>query len=219
MRFCNAMFVICMILGLSACNSDEKAMEDLKSQTEMTSRSAIQEENVNLGNKAKAMEKELELKHRFFQGLKGRYEGSFQTEQGEFKIRVNLSPNIEPNSNITNLNAHRSLDVIASDLINLSMNVKIVQWPAASPLGLMECRIEGIKPNLATGALTINVENCKNFYHIVIAKTAEDFSVVQEEASDLAKDLISGSVNEIEFIAGEIQSNTNIFTFKAQKAN
>lgn len=216
----NLVILSFMLVVFSGCNSEEKAMDDLKNQTQITSRSALEEENSNTSRKAQAMERDLASRHRFFRAIQGRYEGNFQTEQGLFKIRINLTPSLEPYTGY-DYREYRQIEEVVADLNGLHFNVNILQWNPSNPISAVGCTIEGIKPNLKTGVIKITSEGCKNIYNITIARNSESYGKDLDESSYLAKDLIEGALNNIEFLVGEIQpsTNPNIFNFKAKKVS
>lgn len=198
-----------MVLGLTllSCGNDDKR---LKEKTRMEGEALTSVENSNLAAKAVAMEKDLARRHRFYQAIKGSYEGSISTSDGNFKVRITLSPSLSP---IT-VERTRQLEEITADLNNLMLNTKATQWDPGSNLSTVSCIVSDIRPDVEKGEITIVKEGCPNFYILKIADAGANVT-----ASELAGRVLDGKFKNIESIEGQIQPATNatVYSFTAYK--
>lgn len=201
--------LILMIVSLTvvSCGNDDKR---LKEKTKIEGDALKEVENSNLAQKAEAMEKDLTRRHRFYQAIKGSYEGSISTGTGTFNIRVTLSPSLPP----VRIDRVRQLEEIASDLNNLMLNTHVVQWDPNSPSSGVGCRVSNVRPNIEKGELTISAESCPNLYNIKISDRGSSGS-----AAGVAGQVLRGDLTDVDSLSGQIHPSTNatIFTFTAIK--
>lgn len=209
---------IAILIILTACSkNDDRLREKAALESESSTTSQIQVENRNLASKAEKMEEDLTKRHRFYQSIKGSYEGSMNTSLGSFSIRVTLTPSLAP----TPINRVRQLEEIAYDLNNLTINAQVVQWDPNNTNSAVGCRMSGVKPDIIKGELAISTETCPNLYLIKI--TDRGFSASTSEnaqlSNNLAKQVLNGDLSEIDSISGVVQPSTNasIFKFVAYK--
>lgn len=192
-------------LFLSGCQGDERLSEVSTVQTE----AQLQAENENLAKKSKIMEEDLSRRHRFYQALKGKYEGSFQSGIGQINFRITFSPSLPP----YRTDRVRQLDEISSDLNNLFLNIQVVQWnPTPTPEGdiaAVGCRVSQVKPDLMNGEITIASESCPNLYRLKISETGSTPEDDGLQARSMAQLITEGKIERVETIIGEIQPSTN----------
>jgi len=190
-----------------ACGNDNKR---LKEKSRMEGEALTGVENNNLAAKAVAMEKDLTRRHRFYQAVKGTYEGTLDTSEGSFKIRITMSPSLAP----IIVSRTRQLEEIAADLNNLMMNTKASQWDPGSNLSSVSCIVSDIRPDIEKGEITIAKEGCQNFYSLKILDAGTNAS-----SSELAQMVLKGDILSIQSIEGRIQPATNatIYRFTAFK--
>lgn len=193
------------LLVVSCSKGDER----LKERSKIEGDALKEVENQNLASKAEAMEKDLVRRHRFYQAIKGSYEGTISTSVGDFNIRITLSPSLPPIA----INRVRQLDEIASDLNNLMLNTQVVQWDPNSANSAVGCRVSNIRPNIETGELTISHESCPNLYSIKISDRGTGNS------RGLAREVLAGNMFDIDSLVGQIHpsTNANIYQFSAFK--
>ena len=196
---------------LGGCQGDERISEVSAVQTY----AQLQAENANLFKKSKAMESDLERRHRFYQAVKGRYEGSFQSEIGEINFRITFSPSLPPY--ITD--RVRQLDEISSDLNNLYFNVQIIQWNPLTPMSAVGCRVSQVRPDITNGEITIASESCSNFYRLNVAGPESNQEDLNGSARLISERISDGNLDLVDSIIGEIQPTTNasIYTIKANR--
>lgn len=218
----NIHMVLCLFIvsfSLVSCkDAQEKVVESTKWQSEISSQNQIQAENSNLREKALEMERDLTARHRFFQGVKGRYEGTFTTKQGTFKIRITLNPNIAPYT-YSDYRPYRRLEEIVSDLNNLTFNAQVIQWNPENSLSAVSCRVDSIRPDLRLGEIIISSATCPNLYSIKVAIDENDTYSNSGTSEILARRLLDGAEEKSDLLVGEIQpsSSSDIYTFKAKR--
>lgn len=190
-----------------ACGNGDKR---LKEKTRMEGEALTSVENTNLATKAAAMEQDLTRRHRFYQAVKGTYEGTLTSSEGNFKVRITMSPSLAP----IVVNRTRQLEEIASDLNNLMMNTKATQWDPSSELSAVSCTVSDIRPDIEKGEITIAKEGCQNFYSLKVSDAGTNIT-----SSELAKQILNGRVETIQSIEGKIQpaSNAKIYSFTAYR--
>ncbi|MCC7442685.1 MAG: hypothetical protein IT285_13705 [Bdellovibrionales bacterium] len=203
-------YVLSMVLAtilVGGCGQgDDRLVEKAKIEGEAGAEAALTAENENLATKARAMEADLARLHRFYQAVKGTFEGTLQTEAGAYKIKIVLAPSLPPYTT----DRVRQLDEIVSDLNNLHLKVQVVQWHPSNPLSAVGCRVENIKPDTINGEVTIASENCANLYALTIA--ADGVSSVTDHSTDagaLAHAVLSGNVDKVNAIRGDVHPSTN----------
>lgn len=206
-----------LILLISCSKDDNRMKKKAAIEGESTSQSQVRVENANQTAKAEQMEKDLKRRHRFYQAVKGLYEGSITTNFGTFNIRLTLTPSLSP----MNYNRVRQLEEIASDLNNLTFNVQILQWDPRNEATAIGCRVSSVRPDIEKGTLAISTESCPNLYQVSI--TERSFSGSNSEnmnmARQIANQILEGDLREVDSIVGTVQPSTNasIFKFVAQK--
>lgn len=195
------------VLLVGCGGNDDKR---LKEKTRMEGEALTGVENNNLAGKAASMEKDLTRRHRFYQAVKGTYEGTVTSSGGNFKIRITMSPSLAP----VTVERSRQLEEIASDLNNLMMNTKAIQWDPSSELSGVSCTVSDIRPDIEKGEITIAKEGCQNFYSLKIADAGTNTF-----APELAQLVLSNRVESVQSIEGKIQPATNaaIYRFTAYK--
>lgn len=196
-----------LCLVVVACGNGNKR---LKEKTRMEGETLTGVENTNLAQKARAMEKDLARRHRFYQAIKGDYEGTIQSSEGTFKVRVTLSPSLAPIAT----DRVRQLDEITADLNNLMLNTKVSQWDPGSNYSPVSCIVSNIRPDLEKGEVTISKEGCPNFYSMKISDPGTNST-----AASLAEQILEGRMTDVQVIEGKIQPATNakVFRFTAYK--
>lgn len=174
----------------------------------------IEVQYANLAVRAREMEADLALRQRFYQAVKGTYEGDLATEAGSFKVRFNLVPSLPPYV----IERTRQLEEIVADINNLYLNVQVVQWNPKNTLSAVGCRFQQIRPDLSKGELNLNSENCPNFYQLRLLDT---LSGMKREAKgrssqDLAQAIRDGELSEILHLGGELHPTTNAAVYSFQ---
>lgn len=196
-----------LVLFAAGCSQgDERLLEKARLEGGASSQAQIQSENENLAKKAKEMEEDLAVRHRFYQAVRGTYEGTLQTEQSAFNIRVTLYPSLAP----YRTDRTRALEEIVADLNGLHFNVQVVQWNPTNSLSAVGCRITSVKPDLSAGEINIASENCPNFYAL---RVSEDVSMGASaewgRSAVLAQQIRDGHLTRIARIQGQVQPSTN----------
>ncbi|MBL7665624.1 MAG: hypothetical protein JNM93_10870 [Bacteriovoracaceae bacterium] len=210
--------LIMIFSSLVACNkNDDRLKEKAAIESESATTSQLNVENENLATKAEKMEEDLTRRHRFYQALKGSYEGEIKTNLGTFNIRITLTTNLAPIP-VTRV---RQLEEIAADLNTLSLNAQVVQWDPNNTNSAVGCRMSGIRPDMVKGELVISTESCPNLYLLKITENGFVSSAIEnaEMAARAAQQILDGAIFEVDSLAGRVQPSTNasIFKFVAYK--
>jgi hypothetical protein len=218
LQMSKTLFLLILSFTLIACSkNDDRLKEKAALESESSTTSAVRVENENLAQKAEKMESDLAKRHRFYQAIKGTYEGDIKTNLGTFNIRITLTPSLAP----VPLNRVRQLEEIASDLNNLTLNAQVVQWDPNNTNSAVGCRMSGIKPDIIKGELAISTESCPNLYLMKV--TEREFSGTASESAEMANriagQILRGDTDEVDSIVGQVQpsSNASIFKFVATK--
>lgn len=203
----NPLLVITILsLALVGCGNGNKR---LKEKTRIEGDTLRDVENKNLAEKAERMEKDLTRRHRFYQAIKGTYEGTISTSIGNFNVRVTLTPSLPP----VRIDRVRQLEEISSDLNNLMLNTQVVQWDPNSTNSAVGCRVSNVRPNIETGELTISHESCPNLYQMKIADRGSNDPI------GLAAQILNAYTSDIDSLQGKIlpSSNSSVYQFTAFK--
>ncbi|MGE3756403.1 MAG: hypothetical protein AB7H97_01535 [Pseudobdellovibrionaceae bacterium] len=198
-------------LKTQLANQDQlvaKARAEGRAQAE----EALNLENGSLERKAKAMEDDLTIRHRFYQAVRGTYEGVFKTENGNFNFRITLVPSLPPYP----ADRVRQLDEISADLANLYFNVQVIQWSSKDPLTSVGCRVENIRPDLINGAISIASNECPNLYILSISEESKQSAKEPRTPQELAKEIREGRLAAVSILAGEIRPTTNAAIYQVR---
>lgn len=210
--------ILLALCALASCSKDDKRMKERASvEGESSSRSQIRVENENLSNRAEQMERDLQRRHRFYQAIKGTYEGQIVARSETYGIRVTFTPSLAPMAH----SRVRQLEEIASDLNNLTLNAQILQWDARNEATAIGCRVSSIRPDIEKGTVAISAESCPNLYLISVTEreqrgTSDEMAHV---AQRLAEQVLSAGLDDIDSINGTVRPSTNarVFEFVAKK--
>lgn len=205
-----------MMLGLaimlSACQDDSRLAE-IKNQ-ELTTEQQFKK------NLANDMETDLTRRQRFYQGVAGVYEGTIQTQSGNFNIRMRLVPSLPPYQQTR----VRMQEEIAQDLNNLYLNAQIIQWSAGSNVGAVGCRVSGIRADIDQGQILIASPDCPNFYQIQVTEASPTGAKVPQDGQGensrrVSQALLEGRVKKVKFLEGIIQptSTSEQYLFQAER--
>ena len=209
----NVISLLFVFSTLIACSkNDDRMKEKAALEGESSTTSAVRVENDNLAKKAEKMEADLTKRHRFYQAIKGIYEGDIKTNLGSFRIRLTLTPSLAP----VPVNRVRQLEEISADLNNLSLNAQVVQWDPNNANSAVGCRMSGIRPDIIKGELAISTETCPNLYLIKVGEREFSGSSFEnsEVAARISMQLLSGDLSEVDSINGQVQPSTNASVFK-----
>jgi len=208
---------------LLACSPGNSERLKEKTQIESETQSKVEIETQN--KRATEMEADLAHRHLFFQAAKGKYEGSFTTDLGTFKIHVLLVPSLNP----VKIDRIRLPEEVAADINNLHLNAQIKQWVDGNISSAVGCRVENIRPDLTSGVIQIVSENCSNVYFLALssstasreASSAEHYvrTTTGSLSTEISTQIFQGNVSQVEELAGSLQL-TNVATdyhFRAKR--
>lgn len=207
--------VLCTIVG---CDDSEDLASSLKTQSEVSSQAEIEAINQNLRTRANEMEQDLARRHRFYQAIKGRYEGNLQTDFGEFNLRITLTPTLAPIP-YADIRNFRQLEEIIEDLNNLAFNITITQWSPATPMSAITCTVEKVRADIVSGRITIQSQGCSSQIFLYLSELGTGRAGRANTAQTIANDIAANTVDNINVLAGEVlpNSNSHVFNFEIEK--
>lgn len=197
------------MVGCDSTKSDEKIKDIAGIQGEAQANAGWEV----LDARARAMEEDLKTRQRFYHALEGTYDGTLQLSQGDFKIRLTLSPSLPryvPGDRV------RTVEEVAADLNGLHLNVQIVQWNPRSNFGSVGCLVTNVKPDIIGGYVNVVSESCPNHYRFEISDATMD-RLDARAASSLADTITTGRLDSVPRLNGRVQPTTtaNVYTFSA----
>lgn len=194
----------------------QQLMEKARAEGRAQAEAQLRAQNDNLMVRSQEMEQDLSTRHRFYQSVKGTYEGVLQTESGEYRVKLTLVPSLPP---YTGSNRVRQLDEIVADLNNLYFSAQVIQWNSRNSLSAVGCRVEHIRPDIATGEISIASESCPNLYSIKISAVDLAESKSAPGSVTLASLIREGKATQVTSIQGEVHPTTNasVYTFSATR--
>ncbi len=170
--------------------------------------------------RATFMERDLTRRHRFYQAIRGTYEGITTTEKGDFNVRMTLVPSLPPYP--LDSKRIRTMEEVAFDLTNLHFNIHIVQWNPKNLLSAVGCTVEGIRPDMVTGEIFIASKDCSNFYSFFLSdghikEVGNGESVLEEKpnATALSSAVLEGTLNMITQLYGQVRPTTHASIYPA----
>jgi hypothetical protein len=208
------------LIALAGCDQGDDRLSE-KASIEGAAQANVQlaAEKAVLVERSKEMEADLAVRQRFYQGVRGIYEGSFRAGSDEMKVRITFVPSLSPYTT----DRVRQLEEVAADLVGLSLSAQIIQWTPGIPLSAVGCRVEGIKPDLARGEINIASTACSNIYLLRLSSEGGVASRTREEASrvseSISRNLLDGKESESIAIQGEIRPSqtADVYSFTAER--
>lgn len=199
------------MVGCNSTKSDEKIKDIAGIQGEAQANAGWEV----LDARSRAMEADLETRQRFYQALEGTYEGALRLSQGDFKIRLTLSPSLPryvPSDRV------RTIEEVAADLNNLHLNVQIVQWNPLTHFGSVGCLVGNVRPDIIGGYVNVVSESCPNHYRFEISDAMMD-RLDARAASSLASEITAGRLDSVPRLNGRVQPTTtaNVYRFSAER--
>lgn len=194
---------ILLIFCITACEQPNDRIKEIAGvEGQAQAQAQVRAENENLTRLAQEMEKDLSLRHRFYQAIKGIYEGTIASEETTYRIRVTLVPTVVPYL----FERIRRLDEIVYDLNNLNMNAQVVLWNQAELRSAVGCQSQAIRADLKTGEFAVASEGCPNFYMFYLASpNHEDL----QKSINIASAIRSGQTTEVLELHGRLQPTTH----------
>lgn len=203
-QFIRIAFISILLIG---CQDEDQRFKDLQKKTgKFGTEGGFEAEN----ERAVPLEADLTRRHRFFQALKGTYEGAFQTEEGQYAIRINLVPSLPPYP--SDPNRIRTLEEVTSDLTSLHFNVQVLQWNPANKLSVVSCQVEEIHPDMNRGVIPILGGTCQSYYELLLSGGLENAggqSNDPEQAANMALGILEGKLISVTQLRGLLQPATN----------
>lgn len=196
-------------LVTSAC--DQKSSPDKAKERASAEGEAQKEvENKNQAQKAMGMESELANRHIFYSALEGEYEGKIKIGNDNFNIKMIFARSILPYTGTR----VRQLSEIELDLNNLFFYTKIVQWHPSDQTTAVGCQINGSRPNMDLGNMTLSSNDCSNFYQISFSEDGIfDEKLNSEKSKNLSLKIKNNQLTNIPFLFGIIQPSNNAIKY------
>jgi hypothetical protein len=187
---------IVYLIIFSSCQGNDRLAEKaaIESQVSAANQNKVQYEF--LVWRAQAMEADLRSRHRFYEGIKGDYEGIFADGKQEYQIRLSLAPSLP----LYLTDRVRTLEELTADFNNLHLNAMIQIWK--NDEAAVSCTVEKIKPDVKNGEINIITEKCPNAYQFYIGDGVLDRKHVLNH--DLMKKLSPERILQAQILAGEV---------------
>lgn len=200
-----------MSLVLSGCQGDERIAEVSTKQFE-----AEQQAKAGLVEK---MERDLERRTRFYQGVAGLYEGKAVDQATTYKFQIRLIPDhvVLPTDRV------RMQEEVAADLEKLSFTVQLGLFRPGSNVADVACQVSGINPDIENGRIQFAPTECGAYFLIQIGDntvtTSSRTNEIVDRSRDLSRSLMTGRTQQISVLNGMIQPKTagSAMTFSVER--
>ncbi len=199
--------LIVITLSLVACSKNDNRMKEKAAiESESSTASQLRVENENQAKKAEKMELELAKRHRFYQSVKGTYEGEVQTAIGKMKIEITFTPSKAP----VTRNRVRQLEEITTEINELKLTAHAIQSAVNIPESAVGCPGVTVADDIMKGELTISSPTCPNLYLIKITEKGITESSVLDSlrAAQVANQIFNGDLVEIDSLSGQLKTST-----------
>lgn len=193
--------VFFLISCLATLGCGKKLSDELKAQEDIKGHSSLETTNEDLRVKALAIEKELAVRQRYYQGVKGAYEGSFIDHFAgidlPFKIRITITPSISPYQS----DRQRTPDELLTDVNNLSFTAQVALWDTNTN-NTYTCSFTGVKADLVSGEIKLlSPSDCAEGFSISLADStitsASDLQAVTNISTIITKQVLQSDSNQI----------------------
>jgi hypothetical protein len=207
--------LILLLIGCAEKQGDEQLRKKAQIEGEESAQKQQQAENGTRVSRATEMERDLAQRQRFYQALKGVYQGKLSTEVGEFNVRFTFAPSLPP---YPTTGRTRDIGEIEADLTNLYFNIQVVQWNPENNLGAVGCRVQGVRPDLNTGEIIIAAQDCPNAYAIYISQKSSNSDPTAVSKS-MTTAILAGKSSSVSRIVGQIKptNNASVYQFYAER--
>lgn len=201
-------FLAMMVLAAVAC--DKPSSEGTKDRARVENEAAREVENKANADKAKAMETQLSAQHNYYKALEGQFTGTFTISGNSYKVLFTFARSI-PEFDGSRV---RQLSEIETDINNLRLRTKAVQWLATDPLTSVTCLNQEVKlTSVTSGVLQIEM-TCPastTAYTIYFAEptdkapvSGEDQAIATVHAQKIATKVNEKQLAKVEAIVGQI---------------
>lgn len=218
--FTKVVLVSAAALVLVGCGQgDERLKERAGIESEISAKKSIEVENNNRAARAREMEEDLLRRHRFYQALKGTYEGKFADETGaQWNIRFTFVPSLPPYKT----ERVRAIEEIVADINNLYLNVQVVQW-SGTRSAAAGCKAENIRPDIERGEVSIATSSCPVLYSLSLSIEGDPSGPVDRggRSAEISRRLVTGEQGAVAAIVGRGASVTHPdpFTFTVRRSD
>lgn len=222
LRFFSLLPLLGAAAFLSGCLTQKKSEDKIREYTDIQSqvetKNAVDAENGNRKKWSSEMETDLQRRLRVYQALVGIYEGAFKINGADFNVRITMTlrkPPYVPGDRV------RLPEEVASDLINLFLDVQVVQWNAQNSIGSGGCLFEDIRPDIDKGKLSLSSESCQNLYLLSVTEDAEETAGGAARGSASARvaaRIIEGKLDRVPYLKARMQPTTNAAVYNFSTA-
>lgn len=164
--------------------------------------------------RATAMEGDLARRQRFYQSVKGTFEGTLSTAAGKFTTRIKLIPSLPQYTTPTRI---RTPEEITVDLTNLSFNAQILHWAPSNNQSASGCVFQELRADLENGKIDLAKSDCPNVYSVNIvdpqAGPLENANDLAINSRSLSQKVLEGDVNLVNQLSVLMQPSNNATQF------
>jgi hypothetical protein len=146
-----------VVLALASgfgCRS--KDLDVVSERAGLEAEKQIEKEKASREKLAGEMEMDLSNRQRFFQAVRGVYEGEVEIDGAPFQLRVRLIPSIPPYRS----SRVRQLDEIENELTNLHFSVEVKLWSGSDRRNAVGCHLDEVHPDLVSGRVDLVAQGC-----------------------------------------------------------
>ncbi len=220
-KVCLLVPLVGVVLFLSACDQgDDRLIRKAQIESEEASKIQVAEENNNRIKWIERAEKELRLRHRFYEAISGVYKGIAAGNGTTFNIRFTVSSSLPsyPESDRT-----RTIEEVTADLNNLFINVHEIFWFKSGVAS--GCVFKDIRPDMKNGKINLVSKECDKSFYLSFDEgigeiNQENLSIPETTAcKKIASNVRLGKIAELDAFSGTFQTSLggNIFRFRAER--
>jgi hypothetical protein len=205
------LLIICGAMASTAlgCNSlDEQIAEQERIRGQVSSAESVNAGNADLERKARAMEADLDLRQRFYQGVSGRFESETITlaDGQSRRFQLELVASVPPYRS----SRVRALEEIIFDQTGLHLSVRVTQVDPVTGT-MWPCTFTEIRPNTATGQIHLIDPRCVITYTFwLMPSTGEP-----PPAGDPGAVIVAGSAQAARALLDQRIIEIDAFTIRA----
>lgn len=218
--FRNILMLIFLVGLLVSCQNEE---QEFRKRTSAAGQSDEEGRRQVQYNTALQGEAYLERLNRFYEALRGTYEGTLQTPDGTlFNIAIALTPSLPPYP--VDLHRVRTLEEVTFNINSLHFNAQVRQWTPGSSFA-SGCIVNDIHPNMMTGEIPISSKDCSNRYvfylfdiatekELSLAETAEEKEQELARAQEMANEIWEGRLKQVLQLRGQTTPSNSSMTYE-----
>lgn len=168
-------FLMILTLGLSLVACDKTNSDGTYTRAKAESEAQKDTQNKNVDERAQKMERDLQKRFRFYNGVSNNYHGFFKINKNTYQMKVELFPSIH----IIESNRIRTIEEIQDDMNNLFLNAQVVIWDQSGSIGAKGCVFDKVKPDIMNGVIQLISNECPNRYIVYVGTSKSSQSEAQ----------------------------------------